>query len=105
MSAYRANRAPQFDTPAAWAEILGPYPETAPFLGTETADVVVIGAGFAGLSAARRLRQLDKGLSIVVLDGLRIAEGSAGRNSGFMIDLPHDLASDDYAGAGDDAAL
>ncbi|MEO1612049.1 MAG: FAD-binding oxidoreductase, partial [Pseudomonadota bacterium] len=27
------------------------------------------------------------------------AEGAAGRNSGFMIDLPHDLASDNYAGA------
>lgn len=105
MTNYRARRAPQFDTPAAWAEILGPYPVAAPFSGSQTADVVVIGAGFAGLSAARRLRQLDKGLRIVVLDGLRIAEGSAGRNSGFMIDLPHDLASEDYAGAGDDAAL
>lgn len=105
MTAYHAKRAPQFDTPAAWAEILGPYPETAPFAGPSTADVVVIGAGFAGLSAARRLQQLDAGLRVVVLDGLRIAEGSAGRNSGFMIDLPHDLASDDYAGAGDDAAL
>ena len=105
MTAYQARRAPQFDTPAAWAEILGPYPDTAPIEGAQTADVVVIGAGFAGLSAARRLRQLDGGLRVVVLDGLRIAEGSAGRNSGFMIDLPHDLASDDYAGAGDDRAL
>ena len=31
-----------------------------------------------------------------------MAEGAAGRNSGFMIDLPHDLASEDYAGSGDD---
>ena len=28
-----------------------------------------------------------------------IGDGPAGRNSGFMIDLPHDLASDDYGGA------
>ena len=34
----------------------------------------------------------------------RIAEGAAGRNSGFMIDLPHELSSSDYAGSGDDAA-
>jgi glycine/D-amino acid oxidase-like deaminating enzyme len=40
-----------------------------------------------------------------VLDALRVSEGSAGRNSGFMIDLPHDLASDDYAGTGDDQML
>lgn len=35
---------------------------------------------------------------IVVLDACRIAEGPSGRNSGFMIDVPHDLSSDDYGG-------
>ena len=70
-----------------------------------TADVTVLGAGFAGLSAARRLKVLDPTLNILVLEALRIAEGSAGRNSGFMIDLPHDLASDDYASSTGDAAL
>ena len=102
---YRAARTPSFNSPAAWAEILGAYPLAQRLEGDETADVVIIGAGFAGLSAARRLRQLDSTLKITVLDALRVAEGSAGRNSGFMIDLPHDLASDDYAGAGDDRAL
>jgi glycine/D-amino acid oxidase-like deaminating enzyme len=63
--------------------------------------VVVVGASFAGLSAARRLKQLDKTLKVVVLDALRLGEGSAGRNSGFMIDLPHDLASSDYTGSGE----
>lgn len=102
---YRAARTPSFNSPAAWAEILGGYPDPDPLEGDITADVTVIGAGFAGLSAARRLRQLDPALKVVVLDALRIAEGSAGRNSGFMIDLPHDLASDDYAGSGDDQSL
>lgn len=63
-----------------------------------TADVTIVGAGFAGLSAARRLHQIDPGLRIAVLDAGRVGEGAAGRNSGFMIDLPHDLQSDDYAG-------
>ena len=102
---YRAARTPRFGTPAAWAEILGGYPKTEPLEGASTADVVIVGAGFAGLSAARRLTQFDPALKITVLDALRIGEGSAGRNSGFMIDLPHDLASDDYAGTGDDRAL
>ena len=102
---YRAARRPRFDTPAAWAVILGDYPMPQPLEGAQTADVVIIGGGFAGLSAARRLRQMDAALRITVLDALRIGEGSAGRNSGFMIDLPHDLASDDYAGSGDDRAL
>ena len=34
-----------------------------------------------------------------------LAENSAGRNSGFMIDLPHDLASENYTGGGSDPAL
>ncbi|WP_085308371.1 NAD(P)/FAD-dependent oxidoreductase [Planktotalea arctica] len=91
--------------PAAWNEILGSRPAARPLEGSVTADFVVVGAGFAGLSAARRIRQLQPAASVTVLDALRVAEGSAGRNSGFMIDLPHDLASDDYAGAGDDRAL
>jgi len=91
--------------PAAWNEILGQRPVARPLEGAVCADFVVVGAGFAGLSAARRIRQLQPTASVVVLDAMRVAEGSAGRNSGFMIDLPHDLASDDYAGAGDDRAL
>lgn len=102
---YRAARTPRFDSPAAWAEIIGGYATPEPLQGEATADVVIVGAGFAGLSAARRLTQLDATLRIIVLDALRVGEGTAGRNSGFMIDLPHDLASDDYAGAGDDRRL
>ena len=102
---YRAARTPRFATPAAWAEILGPYPDPIPLPPKAHADITIIGAGFAGLSAARRLKQLDATLNILVLDALRVGEGSAGRNSGFMIDLPHDLASDDYAGSGDDRRL
>jgi hypothetical protein len=40
-----------------------------------------------------------------VLEASRLAEGASGRNSGFMIDLPHELTSDDYAGHGDDRAM
>ena len=37
-------------------------------------------------------------MKIVLLEASKIAEGASGRNSGFMIDIPHDLSSDDYAG-------
>lgn len=102
---FTAIRTPRFGSPAAWTEILGQSRTYAALEGAQSADVVVIGAGFAGLSAARRLMQLDPKLRVMVLDALDIAEGSAGRNSGFMIDLPHDLASEDYAGGGDEAGL
>ena len=102
---YRAVRTPEFNSPAAWSEILGSYATPQLLDGASSADVVIVGAGFAGLSAARRLRQLDKTLKVVVLDALRLGEGSAGRNSGFMIDLPHDLSSNDYTGSRDSDKL
>lgn len=69
------------------------------------ADFVVIGGGFAGLSAARRLTQIVSDAKVVVLEAGRIAEGATGRNSGFMIDLPHELQSENYAGGDQDRAL
>ena len=105
MTAYAAKRLPVHEGPAAWNSILGPQAAPQPLNEDSTADFVVVGAGFAGLSAARRLMQLHPTARVVVLEAGRLAEGSAGRNSGFMIDLPHDLASDDYAGAGDDRKM
>ncbi len=102
MTRYTAKRLPDLKGQAAWNAILGPQQALPTLEGDQTADVVIIGAGFAGLSAARRLIQIDPSLRVAVLDATRVAYGSSGRNSGFMIDLPHDLVSDDYAGAGDD---
>ncbi len=84
--------------PAAWNCLL-PDPAPAKVLDSKiTADFLIIGGGFAGLAAARRLAQLHPQARIVLLEARRFAEGPAGRNSGFMIDLPHDLASDGYGG-------
>lgn len=105
MTAYAAQRLPVHEGPAAWNSILGPQAAPQPLSEDTTADFVVVGAGFAGLSAARRLMQLHPTARVVVLEAGRLAEGSAGRNSGFMIDLPHDLASEDYAGSGDDRRM
>jgi glycine/D-amino acid oxidase-like deaminating enzyme len=100
-----ATHVPQHRGPAAWNVILGTPPAPRITERDRSADFVIIGAGFAGLAAARRLTQLAPDASVVVLDAGRIAEGAAGRNSGFMIDLPHELTSEDYAGAGDDRAV
>lgn len=105
MNAYTAKQLPAFQGSAAWNSILGPQALAREFEGKTTADFTIIGGGFAGLSAARRLTQLHPNARIVVLEAGRLAEGAAGRNSGFMIDLPHDLASSDYAGDGDDRAV
>ena len=98
MTRYRANRLPRQPGPAGWNRLLPDPSPATPLEQDATADVAIIGAGFAGLSAARRLLQGDPGLRIAVLEAGRVGEGPAGRNSGFMIDLPHDLSSDTYAG-------
>lgn len=71
--------------------------------GSVTADWLIIGAGFAGLSAARRLSQLRPNDHIVVVDAHEVAKGPAGRNSGFMIDVPHSLSSGEYSVASESA--
>lgn len=52
-------------------------------------DAVVIGAGVTGVAAARRLAELEPQSRILVVDATTAGEGSAGRNSGFLINLPH----------------
>lgn len=92
------TRLPKDPGPAAWSAILPDTPGHAPLEDRTTADWLVIGAGFAGLAAARRLAMLRPSDRIVILEAARVAQGPAGRNSGFMIDLPHDLDSDGYGG-------
>ena len=97
-SGYRAQRLPRYPGPAGWNEILPERSPCPPLQEHATADIAIVGAGFAGLSAARRLLQHDDTLHIAVLEAGQLAQGSAGRNSGFMIDVPHELSSEDYAG-------
>ncbi|MEM9148822.1 MAG: FAD-binding oxidoreductase [Pseudomonadota bacterium] len=99
MTRREVSRLPVDPGPAGWNRLLPEPAPAVPLDGAQTADWLVIGAGFAGLAAARRLSQRCPGDRITVLEAARVGDGPAGRNSGFMIDLPHDLSSDDYGGA------
>lgn len=101
MARHEALRTPVFNGPAGWNAILSRAAPRARLEGVTGCDIAIVGGGFAGLSAARRLHQIDPGLDVVILEAARIAEGGTGRNSGFMIDLPHELTSSDYAGSGE----
>ncbi|UWU26108.1 FAD-binding oxidoreductase (plasmid) [Rhizobium sp. CB3060] len=67
-------------------------PQTCPLSGELTADVVIVGGGFTGLSAALHLA--EAGRSVVVLEGAEIGFGR-GRNVGLinagMWVIPDDL--------------
>ncbi|AYH43924.1 FAD-binding oxidoreductase [Azoarcus sp. DN11] len=94
----KCNFLPQDDGRCGWYEMLPPPPPSKPLKGDIKADWVVLGAGLSGLAAARRLAELQPNASIAVLDARRVGFGASGRNSGFMVDLPHDLTKHDYTG-------
>ena len=63
-----------------WAATAPPGPECAPLESTAAADVVVVGAGYTGLSAALHLA--GAGRRVVVLDAGEPGWGCSGRNGG-----------------------
>ena len=73
------NRLP----PSLWVATARPAPATEPLSGDKPADVVVIGGGISGLSAA--LRAAEHGASVCVLDAGEAGWGAAGRNGGQVI--------------------
>lgn len=67
-----------------------PEPEPRPALDWDArCDCAVIGAGYTGIMAAHRLAKRRPDWSILVLDEQQVGQGSAGRNSGFLMDLGH----------------
>ena len=49
-------------------------------------DWLIIGAGYTGLSAARKLAEIHPNQTIVVVDAQLAGEGASGRNSGYLVD-------------------
>jgi len=63
-----------------------------PMRGSHKADVVIVGGGFTGLSAAYHIRQKFPEKRIVLLEGACCGYGASGRNGGFCIST--DLLND-----------
>ncbi len=75
------------EAPSGWYALLPPPPPARRPSCPLHADCAVIGAGFTGLRAARRLAELAPDWRIVVLERSRVGQGTAGRNSGFVVDF------------------
>lgn len=80
---------PAYPDRCGFNALLAPRLARARAEGDIAADYAVIGAGYTGLAAARRLAQLDPQARIVLIEATELGEGSSGRNSGFA--SPRDL--------------
>lgn len=80
-------------THGLWEKTAPQAPVTEQLTGDKTADVVVIGGGYTGLSAA--LHVAEAGQSVILLEAKEIGFGGAGRNVGLinagMWVMPDDL--------------
>ena len=55
-------------------------------LNDVSCDYLIIGAGYTGLSAARKLSELNPNDKIILVDAQLAGEGASGRNSGYLVD-------------------
>lgn len=66
-----------------WAATAAPAPNTHPLQSDCSVDVVVVGAGFAGLSTALHLAKTGK--TVQVLEAGHLGQGASGRSGGQVI--------------------
>lgn len=66
-----------------WSTTAQAGPTSEHLVGNEVADVIIVGAGFTGLTAAIHLA--EAGLSCVVLEAAEPGWGASGRNNGQVI--------------------
>jgi glycine/D-amino acid oxidase-like deaminating enzyme len=89
LSKARTPTIPPLDRPTGWrpADEVVPINENSPLCNDY--DWLVVGAGITGLSAAHRLGELVPQDRILLVDARPVGWGASGRNSGFLLDLPH----------------
>ncbi len=95
---YRNTSTPADDNGCGWFH-LSPQRQPRPaHQGRSEARWVVLGAGFTGLAAARQLALHHPDDEVLLVEAQEVGFGASGRNSGFAIDLPHDIGAPDYIG-------
>ncbi len=78
---------PDYQSKSGWNALL-PARNPNPALHSDLAvDVLIIGAGWTGISAAKRWHSLSPEADIALIDSSEIGEGNPGRNSGFLLQI------------------
>ena len=70
-------------THSLWSAITAAPVPIPPLVGDQSADVVIVGGGFLGLSTALHLAEV--GTRTVVLEAHEAGFGASGRNTGFVV--------------------
>ena len=76
----------QNDNSCAWINDLDKRANIKILNKDKSCDWLIIGAGFTGLSAARKLSELHPDQKIIIVDAQLAGEGASGRNSGYLVD-------------------
>ena len=84
---------PLDDNINGWSAILPARVESNIYRGIQNSDWLVIGAGFAGLSFARQIAENHPEQRVIILEAGQVGDNASGRNSGFVIDLPHNIGT------------
>ena len=74
------------DTTCGWINDLSKRTNIKTLNKNISCDWLIIGAGYTGLSAARKLAELHKNQKIVIVDAQLAGDGASGRNSGYLVD-------------------
>ena len=76
----------QNDDSCGWINDLIPRENIKFLKGTHDCNWLIVGAGYTGLSAARKLGQLYPNQKILLVDAQLAGEGASARNSGYLVD-------------------
>ena len=74
------------DKSCSWINDLNPRTNIRSFSSDISCEWLIIGAGYTGLSAARKLGQLNPNKKVLLVDAQLAGEGASSRNSGYLVD-------------------
>ena len=74
------------DKSCSWVNDLNPRTNIQTLSSNLNCEWLIIGAGYTGLSAARKLGQLYPKQKILIVDAQLAGEGASSRNSGYLVD-------------------
>ena len=74
------------DNSCSWVKDLSPRNNINILSSDLDCDWLIVGAGYTGLSAARKLGQIYPNQKILLVDAQLAGEGASSRNSGYLVD-------------------